>query len=109
MLRLLAPVEEEHVLEQRRQRRIRLDALPIVDLREDLDVARQGEHGPGRLAEHETRDVVGLAARRRSRRGMPAAISASMRRNSSWCFSSSSVKRTSASSADLVAERSARG
>ena len=65
---------------------------------EELDVADEREHCPGRLAEHRARDVVRL----RHEAVVPC-ISAparrSMRRKSSWCLSSSSVKRTSASRA----------
>ena len=77
----------------------RLDALPVVRLREELDVAGQREHGPGRLAEHALGDVVRLRHEPVARGHAGAPSSSSMRRNSSWCFSSSSVKRTSASSA----------
>ena len=53
-------MEQEHVLPQLGQVRVRLDARPVVRLREQLDVERQPEHGPGRFAEHRAGDVVRL-------------------------------------------------
>ena len=100
VLRFLLPVEEEHVLAQRRTARRRGSMLcAVVRLREELDVAGQREHRPGGLAEHERWRRRWAAAGSGSPAGMPSAVSRSMRRNSSWCLSSSSVKRTSASSA----------
>ena len=51
----------------------------------------------------------GCGRKRVARRACLRRIIVSMRRNSSWCLSSSSVKRTSASQRVLVAQRSARG
>ncbi|MNC84480.1 hypothetical protein D3C83_00360 [compost metagenome] len=64
MLRLLARVEGEDVLPERREGGLRLDRLPVVREHEELDVADEREHRPGRLAEHGARDVVGLGQER---------------------------------------------
>ena len=60
MLALLLPVIEEHVLEERGQLVVRLDAVSVVQLGEQFDVQREGEHRPGALAEDHARDVVGV-------------------------------------------------
>ena len=60
VLRLLLPVEQEHVLPEVGQVRVGLDALAVVQLREQFDVERQPEHRPRRRTEHRLRDVVGL-------------------------------------------------
>ena len=60
VLRLFLPVEQEHVLPQVGQVRVRLDAFAVVHLREQFDVERQPEHRPRRRTEHRRRDVVGL-------------------------------------------------
>ena len=60
MLAFFLPVEEEHVLEQLRELGVGRDALAVVELREQLDVQRQGQHGPCALAEHRVGDVVGV-------------------------------------------------
>ena len=39
---------------------VRLDALAVVELGEQLDVEREREHRPGALAEHHARDGVGV-------------------------------------------------
>jgi len=58
VLGFLFPVEEEYVLEQRRKVLIRLDALPIMQLRKKLDVQRQCQHGLGAFPKHHLGDVV---------------------------------------------------
>ena len=99
VLRLLLPVEQEHVLPQRVEVVVGLDAAAVVRLRKQLDVAGQRQHGPGRRGEHGMRPRRWAAAGSGSPPACPAAVIASRRRNISWCLSSSSVRRTSASSA----------
>ena len=60
MLALLLPVVEKHVLEQLGELGVGLDALPVVELGEQLDIQRQRQHRPGALAEHGAGDVVGI-------------------------------------------------
>jgi hypothetical protein len=58
VLHFLHPVELEDVLPQRRQVVFRLDAALVVQLREQLDQARQRQHGPRALAQHRARHLV---------------------------------------------------
>jgi hypothetical protein len=58
VLRFLFPVEQEHVLEQGREFVVRLDAGAVMRLREQLDQAGQRQYRPGRLAQHDRRNVV---------------------------------------------------
>ena len=60
MLAFLLPVEEEHVLEQRRQLAVGIDALAIMQLGEQLDMKRQRQHRPRALAQHRSGDGVGI-------------------------------------------------
>jgi hypothetical protein len=59
---------------------------------------RQRQHRPGALAEHGVGDGVGVDVEAIAG-GSTSPTIASMRRNSAWCFNSSSLNRTSASSA----------
>ena len=51
---------EEHVLEQLGEFGVGIDALAIVELREQLDIQRQCQHRPCTLAEHGMGDGVGV-------------------------------------------------
>ena len=98
VLAFFLPVIEEHVLEELRELGVGRDALAVMKLREQLDVQRQRQHRPGALAEHRVGDGVGVDVEAIAG-GSTSPIIASMRRNSAWCFNSSSLNRTSASSA----------
>ena len=58
MLALLLPVIEEHVLEQFGEFGVGIDALAIVQLREQLDIERERQHRPRALAEYRVGDGV---------------------------------------------------
>src|SRR5262245_32128988 len=60
VLAFLLPMIEEHVLEQLGEFGVGLDALAIVELREQLDVESQRQHGPGTLAEHRMGNRIGV-------------------------------------------------
>src|SRR4051812_32708924 len=64
---------QKYVAPKLRETFVVLDAALVVDLREDLDVARERKYGPRRLAENEVRHVVRirreLVPRRHARRG----------------------------------------
>ena len=72
MLRLLLPVIQEDVLPELRKIGIRLDARPVVRLREQLDHAGEREHRPRRLAKDDRGHLVRLwqelISRRHARR-----------------------------------------
>src|SRR5688500_6387561 len=60
VLRLLLPVEEEDVLTEGREVRVGPDARPVMRLREDLDVQRERQHAPRRLAQDLGGDAIRL-------------------------------------------------
>ena len=60
VLGLILPVEQEHILEKFRELVVGLDALPVVELHEQLDVQREHEHRPGALGEHGAGNRVGI-------------------------------------------------
>ena len=68
VLRLLLPVEQEHVLPQRREvrRRARCSSGSAPGVNSSMS-QRQREHRPGRLAQHRAGDVVGLRQERVAR------------------------------------------
>jgi len=68
VLRFLFPVEQEHVLEERRKFAVRLDAGPVVRLRIQLNETGQRQHRPRRFAQHDRCDVVGPRQERIARR-----------------------------------------
>ncbi|SAL86496.1 hypothetical protein AWB67_07211 [Caballeronia terrestris] len=68
VLRFLLPMEQKHLLEQGRKLAVRLDAGPIVSLREEFDEAGQRKHRPGRLAEYDRSNVIGPWFERITRR-----------------------------------------
>src|SRR3954468_2296734 len=46
------PVVEEYVFKERRKTLVRLDALTVMQLREEFDVQGQDQDGPGGFPEH---------------------------------------------------------
>ncbi len=60
MLAFLEPVIAKDVAIEIRRLFVALDAFAIVNLREELDVAREREHGPGRFAQHAACDLGGI-------------------------------------------------
>src|SRR6185295_11645515 len=60
VLRFLFPVIEEYILKERRKVFVRFDALPVVQLGEELNVQRQCQYRPGALPEHHLGDLIRL-------------------------------------------------
>lgn len=98
VLAFLTPVIEKHVLKQLGQFTVGIYALAIMKLCEQLDVESQAEYRPGAFSKHGAGDAVRIDVEAIAD-GRTSPIIASIRRKSAWCFNSSSLKRTNASSA----------